>query len=145
MEQQEYLQRKVAAAKKNAVLATYNGKPDYTPEELNALIVDAMQDIKAKSIRIIDLRKLYDAPTNFFIIASGESTVQARAISDSVYRRVKEEYHTTPSRLEGGLIANWVVMDYFDTVVHVFQKETREFYQLEELWSDGIVTEYEDL
>jgi ribosome-associated protein len=114
-------------------------------EELNNLVVEAIQAIKGKGIVIIDLRKLHDAPTDFFIICEGESNVQVRAITDSIYRKLKENIQTTPSHLEGGLASTWVVMDYFDTVVHVFYRETRSFYDLEDLWSDGIRTDIKDL
>jgi ribosome-associated protein len=112
---------------------------------LNDLIVDAMQDIKGKNIVKLDLRHLHDAPTNYFIVCEGESNVQVRAISDSIYRKVKENLKTTPSHIEGGTQSNWVVMDFFETVVHVFQKETRAYYDLESLWSDAQTTEYQDL
>jgi ribosome-associated protein len=114
-------------------------------EALNDLIVDAIQDIKGKRIIKLDLRKLYDAPTDYFIVCETESNVQARAITDSIYRKVKENLQITPSHIEGGLQSTWIVMDYFDTVVHVFQRETRAFYELEDLWSDGKATQYADL
>jgi ribosome-associated protein len=114
-------------------------------EMLNDVIVDAIQDIKGKKIIKIDLRKLHDAPTNYFIICEGESNVQVRAITDSIYRKLKEVYQTTPTHIEGGLQSTWVVMDYFDVVVHVFHKDTRSFYELEDLWSDGSMTEYMDI
>lgn len=114
-------------------------------EMLNDVIVDAIQDIKGKKIVKIDLRKLHDAPTNYFIICEGESNVQVRAITDSIYRKVKEVYQTTPTHIEGGLQSTWIVMDFFDTVVHVFYKDTRSFYELEDLWSDGALTEYIDV
>ena len=114
-------------------------------EALNDMIVDGMQDIKAKRIVKIDLRKLYDAPTDYFIICEAESNVQVRAITDSIYRKVKENLQVTPTHIEGGLQSTWIVMDYFDTVVHVFLRETRAFYELEDLWSDGATTEYADL
>lgn len=114
-------------------------------EMLNDVIVDAIQDIKGKKIIKIDLRKLHDAPTNYFIICEGESNVQVRAITDSIYRKLKEVYQTTPTHIEGGLQSTWVVMDYFDAVVHVFHKDTRSFYELEDLWSDGSMTEYMDI
>jgi ribosome-associated protein len=114
-------------------------------EALNDLIVDAIQDIKGKKIVKIDLRKLHDAPTNFFMICEADSNVQVRAITDSIYRKLKEAHNVTPTHIEGGLQSTWVVMDYFDIVVHVFYRDTRRFYELEDLWSDGIFTEYEDL
>lgn len=120
-------------------------KKSVTTEALNDTIVDAIQDIKGKRIIKIDLRKLYDAPTDYFIVCETESNVQARAVTDSIYRKVKENLQITPSHIEGGLQSTWIVMDYFDTVVHVFQRETRAFYELEDLWSDGKTTEYADL
>ena len=120
-------------------------KNTITSAALNDMIVDGMQDIKGKRIVKIDLRKLYDAPTDYFIICEAESNVQVRAITDSIYRKVKENLQVTPSHIEGGLLSTWIVMDYFDTVVHVFLRETRAFYELEDLWSDGTATEYVDL
>ena len=120
-------------------------KNTITSVVLNDMIVDGMQDIKAKRIVKIDLRKLYDAPTDYFIICEAESNVQVRAITDSIYRKVKENLQVTPTHIEGGLQSTWIVMDYFDTVVHVFLRETRAFYELEDLWSDGGTTEYADL
>ena len=120
-------------------------KNTITSAALNDMIVDGMQDIKGKRIVKIDLRKLYDAPTDYFIICEAESNVQVRAITDSIYHKVKGNLQVTPSHIEGGLLSTWIVMDYFDTVVHVFLRETRAFYELEDLWSDGETSEYQDL
>jgi ribosome-associated protein len=120
-------------------------KQSLATDKLNDVIIDAIQDIKGKKIVKLDLRKLHDAPTDYFIICEGDSNVQVRAITDSIYRKVKETYQTTPSHVEGGLQSTWVVMDFFDTVVHIFHRDTRGFYELEDLWSDSEKTEYEDL
>ncbi|MFK7808035.1 MAG: ribosome silencing factor [Saprospiraceae bacterium] len=114
-------------------------------EELNALIVDSIQDIKGKNIVKIDLRQLDDAPTNFFIICEGDSNTQVKAIADNVYARLKKEGFTLPLHFEGQQNALWVLLDYFNTVVHVFYKEKRSYYELEDLWGDGIFTEYKNL
>ncbi len=114
-------------------------------EEANSLIIDSIQDIKGKNIVKMDLRKLEDAPAEFFIICEGESTTQVKAISDNIYRRLKEEAGTKPAHVEGQRNARWICMDYFSTVVHIFHKETRSFYELEDLWGDAITTEYENL
>lgn len=116
-----------------------------TAEELNYLIVDSIQDVKGKNIVQLDLRHLEDAPADFFIICEGESTTQVKAISDNIYLRLKEEERISPSHIEGQRTAKWICMDYFSTVVHVFHKESRTFYELEDLWSDAIFTEYENL
>jgi ribosome-associated protein len=112
---------------------------------LNDLIVDSIQDIKGKNILKLDLRKLDDAPTDFFIICEGDSTTQVKAISNSIFRRLKEEMGQPPLHVEGVQNSRWICMDYFNTVVHIFHRETREFYDIENLWSDAKFTEYENL
>jgi ribosome-associated protein len=114
-------------------------------EELNDLIIDSIQDIKGKNIVKLDLRELEDAPTEYFIICEGDSNTQVKAIADNIYKRVKEEGHTLPSHMEGTRNALWICIDYFSTVVHIFYRETRAFYELEDLWGDAAFTEYESL
>lgn len=114
-------------------------------EQLNSLIIDSIQDIKGKNILKLDLRHLDDAPTDYFIICEGDSNIQVKAISDNVYRRLKQEGFTLPSHIEGQHNALWILLDYFSTVVHVFYRDTRQFYELEDLWSDAIFTEYQNL
>jgi ribosome-associated protein len=114
-------------------------------EMLNDLIVDCIQDIKGKNIVKLDLRKLDDAPTDFFIICEGDSNTQVKAISGNIHRRLKEEMDLMPLHVEGVKNSRWICMDYFNTVVHVFYRETREFYDIENLWSDAKFTSYENL
>lgn len=111
-------------------------------EQLNHLIVEGIRDKKGKNIVQLDLRKLGDAPADFFIICEGDSNTHVKSISDSIYKKVKEEMHTMPSHTEGSSNAKWILMDYFNTVVHVFYPETRQFYELENLWSDADATEF---
>ena len=111
-------------------------------EEINHLIVEGILDKKGKNIIQLDLRKLGDAPTDFFIICEGDSNTHVKAISDSIYKKVKEGLLTMPSHTEGASNAKWILMDYFNTVVHVFYPETRQFYEIENLWSDAEVTEF---
>ena len=118
---------------------------DLSLEALNDLIIDSIQDIKGKNIIKLDLRNLDDAPTDFFIICEGDSNTQVKAISENVNVRLKREGNTHSNHIEGGQAAVWICMDYFNTVVHIFHPEKRNFYQLEALWSDAIVTEYESL
>jgi ribosome-associated protein len=114
-------------------------------EELNGLIIDSIQDIKGKNILKLDLRRLDDAPTDFFIICEGSSTTQVKSIADRVCLKIKEESGNLPIHVEGFQSAHWICLDYFDVVVHVFYPDTRKFYQLEDLWSDASFTEYENL
>ncbi len=112
---------------------------------INDYIVDSIQDIKGKNIVKLDLRQLEDAPADFFIICEGDSNVQVKAISDNIHRRLKDELGVLPAHVEGTRHAHWICMDYFTTVVHVFYRETRSYYGLEDLWSDAKSTEYEEL
>ena len=114
-------------------------------EELNELIIESIQDIKGKKAVKLDMRRLEDAPTDFFIICEGDSTTQVKAISDNIQKRVKEEAGVFPSHVEGERNALWICLDFFTTVVHVFYRDTRSFYDLEQLWSDARFTEYETL
>lgn len=116
-----------------------------TEQELNDLIIDAIQDIKGKNIIKLDLSELHDAPTNTFVICEGESTTQVKAISENIKLRLKKELGEFPVNSEGQESSTWICIDYFTTVVHVFYPDTRKFYELEELWSDARFTEYQDL
>ena len=114
-------------------------------EKLNHIIVEGIRDKKGKNIIQLDLRRLGDAPADFFIICEGDSNTHVKAISDSIYKKVKEELQQNPAHTEGGSSAKWVLMDYFNTVVHVFYPETRQFYELENLWSDADITEFSEV
>ncbi len=109
------------------------------------VIIDAIQDVKGKNIVKLDLRHIEDSPTHYFVICEGDSTTQIRAITDSISRKVRETLGISPSHREGVEGAKWILVDYFNTVVHVFYPETREFYELEELWGDANVTQYENI
>ncbi len=118
--------------------------PITTPEALNDLIIDSIQDIKGKNIVKLDLRQLEDAPSDFFIICEGESNTQVRAIAENILKRAKEA-GAAPFHVEGQRNGLWVCVDFFDTIVHIFHRDKRAFYQLEDLWGDAKMTEYENL
>ena len=117
----------------------------YNSSDLIDLIIDSIQDIKGKQVMKLDMSNLDDAPADYFIICSGDSTTQVKAISGNVSRRVKEELNISPAHIEGTNDARWCLVDYFDIVVHVFHPEAREFYDIEDLWSDAEITSYEDV
>jgi ribosome-associated protein len=98
---------------------------------------------KAIKLAAIDLRKIADF-TEFFIIASGTNTRQVQAIADEIEDKLKSEYKTRPSRIEGYHTAEWILMDYGDFVVHVFEQKAREFYDLDRLWRDAQRVELPD-
>lgn len=112
---------------------------------LTDLIIDTIQDMKGHKIVKMDLRKLDESPSDFFVVCEGSSITQVKAIADNIERRVKEETGMRPSHAEGKTGSTWVLVDYFDVVVHVFHPETRKYYEIEDLWSDAQTTEYQDI
>jgi ribosome-associated protein len=106
-------------------------------------ILQAVQEKKAEEIVSLDLRKIPEAVADFFIICQATSTTQVKAIADNVEHRVRELCLELPYRHEGMNAAQWVLVDYVNIVVHIFQPETRKFYRLEEMWSDAHVQEHE--
>lgn len=113
--------------------------------ELNGNIIEAIQDIKGKNIVVIDLSNIGEAPTDYFIVCEGESTTQVKAIADNIEKKIKEELSLSPSHVEGTTHANWILVDYFNTIVHIFHPEARSFYEIEDLWSDGETIEIENI
>ena len=99
--------------------------------------ISAIQDKKGRDITILDLEKVDDAPTGQFIICTGKSTTQVSAIADSVREEIQKKTGEKPINYDGYRNSQWIVIDYGDTMVHVFLPETRAFYRLEELWNDA--------
>lgn len=106
-------------------------------------IIKAIQDKKGESIVSLDLRKIHEAVSDFFVICEATSTTQVKAIADAVEVAVKENLGELPYRHEGQQTAQWILIDYVNVVVHVMQPETRRFYKLEEMWSDAPMINYE--
>ena len=104
------------------------------PESLRVAL-DAIDDLKANRLTVLDLRGLTDA-TDFFVIASGTSDAHVRGIAESVIEKMGRRGFRT-HHIEGINAGRWVLLDYVDFVVHLFHPETRSFYQLERLWSDA--------
>jgi len=106
-------------------------------------IIHAIQQKKGENIVSLDLRKIPEAVTDFFVICHASSTTQVKAIADNVEALVKEECDESPFRYEGQHAAQWVLVDYVNIVVHVMHEEARNFYKLEEMWSDADATEHD--
>jgi ribosome-associated protein len=100
-------------------------------------VVDGILEKKGKDIRVLDLRKLESAVADYFIVCTGNSSTQVDALVDSVDEFAKKLTGENPISIEGRTNGEWVLMDYADVVVHIFLPETREFYKLEDLWSDA--------
>jgi len=109
-------------------------------EQKRELIIEAIQEKKGHEIVSIDLRQVENSICECFIICHGESDTQVGAITDSIEKKLKEESGIRAHHVEGRQNNQWVLLDFFDILVHVFQEEFRSFYSLEELWADGIVT-----
>jgi ribosome-associated protein len=123
--------------KKSAVRLTRNSKIIKT-------ILAAIQEKKGEHIVSLDLRKINEAVSDFFIICEAGSQPQVRAIAEHVEDRVKESCGENPYRHEGYSNLQWVLIDYVNVVVHVMLPENRKFYRLEEMWSDASVENHED-
>jgi ribosome-associated protein len=109
-----------------------------TPEELAQAIVEYAEDRKAVEIVQLDLRGMIGY-TDYFVICSGRTERQTKAIHDAIHEGLKSEHGRRPRRVEGLPGARWILMDYLDVVVHVFVPDTREYYRLEQLWGEAPV------
>jgi ribosome-associated protein len=107
-----------------------------TPEEIAEAILDYAADRKAQDIVELDLRGIIGY-TDYFVICSGRSDRQTKAIHDAIHAGMKNEHGLLPRRVEGLTHGRWILMDYLDVVVHVFTPETREYYRLEQLWGEA--------
>lgn len=111
------------------------GKPRST-KGLAVLCARLADSKLAKDIIILNLEKLENAASDFFVVCSCDSTTQVEAIVDSIYRQCTE-FGLSKPRAEGIGVNEWVLLDFFDVVVHIMLKNTRNFYKLEKLWADG--------
>lgn len=108
------------------------------------LILETLKEKKGKEIVTINLEKVGYAVCDYFVICHGDSTTQVDALANSVYRKLKSELNTSAHHMEGNDHSLWVLIDYFDIVVHIFLKEKRTFYNLEELWAEGKLERIEE-
>ncbi|MEY3084444.1 MAG: ribosome silencing factor [Bacteroidota bacterium] len=106
-------------------------------ELLCKAIVEGMQENKAKEIVVLDLRNLSSAVCDYFVICSGESSTQVDGISNAVNRFTRKALKEKPWHVEGKSNSEWILLDYISVVAHIFYKDARHFYQLEDLWSDA--------
>lgn len=115
-------------------------KKDNNADQLITTILGGIEDVKGKDIKILDLRALENTVCDYFIICEGTSNTQVNAIVNSVQRKVSKELKDHPWHIEGSDNAEWVLMDYVNVVVHVFQKHIRHYYDIESLWGDAKTT-----
>lgn len=113
------------------------------PKSLIDSIVEGLLEKKAKDIRVLDVRGLTTL-TDAFVICHGSSETQIRALANSVTEKVKENLSETVWKKEGMDARRWIILDYVNVVVHIFNKEKRDFYGIERMWNDAIITDIED-
>ena len=109
---------------------------ELTPEELAAAVMEMAADRKGLDIVQLDLRGIIGY-TDYFVIVTGRSERQTKAIHDAIHVGMKAQHGRLPRRVEGLTGARWILMDYLDVIVHVFTAETREYYRLEQLWGEA--------
>jgi ribosome-associated protein len=111
-------------------------QPTITPEQMVAAISELASDRKAIDIVALDLRGMIGY-ADYFVICTGRTDRQTRAIHDSIHQGMKSAHSLLPARVEGVSQANWILVDYLDVVVHIFTPDTREYYRLEQLWGEA--------
>ncbi|MFD0992307.1 ribosome silencing factor [Tenacibaculum geojense] len=116
-------------------------KKQASTDDLIAAIIQGIDDVKGEDIQLLDLREIDNTVCDYFVICSGNSNTQVNAISGAVQKIVSKELKDKPWHVEGLGNAEWVLMDYVNVVVHIFQKNVREFYDIESLWGDAKITE----
>jgi ribosome-associated protein len=110
--------------------------PQLEPNKLAELITGYASDVKAIDIVELDLRGVLGY-TDYFVVATGGTDRQVKAIHDRIHEGMKKEHGQLPRRVEGVSEARWILMDYWDVIVHIFTPEAREFYRLEQLWGEA--------
>jgi len=118
-------------------------KKNNSTDDLLASIIKGIEDVKGLDIDILDLRAIDNRVCDYFVICNGTSNTQVNAIVGSIQKVVSKELKDKPWHVEGAENGEWVLMDYVNIVVHVFQKHIREYYRIESLWGDAKITTIE--
>ena len=106
-------------------------------DTLLAHIIEGIEEVKGEDINVLDLREIENNVCQYFVVCSGNSNTQVRAISGAVQKLVSKAIHEKPWYVEGLETSEWILMDFVDIVVHIFQKQTRSHYDIESLWGDA--------
>ena len=117
-------------------MSATNQVPQLEPAKLAELITGYASDVKAQEIVELDLRGVLGY-TDYFVIASGGTDRQVKAVHDRIHENMKKEHGLLPRRVEGVSESRWILMDYLDVIVHIFTPDAREFYRLEQLWGEA--------
>ena len=114
-----------------------------TNKDLIKVVVEALENKKTEDIKIVKVEGLTTI-TDYFVIATANSTTQVKAAADEVEFKLKQ-LGIEPNKIDGYQNAEWIALDYFQVIVHVFNRDTREFYSLEKLWRDGSIVNVEEI
>jgi ribosome-associated protein len=109
-------------------------------DDLIAAILKAIDEVKGLDIQILDLRDIENTVCDYFVICTGTSNTHINAISGIVQKQVSKTTKEKPWHVEGEANAEWILLDYVNIVVHIFQKHAREYYDIESLWGDAKIT-----
>jgi len=112
-------------------------KKEAGTDQLVTQIIAGIEEVKGQNIEILDLREIENTVCDYFIICDGTSNTQVNAIVNSIQKIVSKSIKEKPWHVEGSENAEWILLDYVHVVVHVFQKQIREFYDIEGLWGDA--------
>ena len=115
-------------------------KPRSTEDSLISNIVYGIENVKGLDVCILDLRDIENTVCRYFVVCTGSSNTHVSAIVSAIKKTVSKELEEKPFHTEGNENAEWVLIDYINVVVHVFQKQIREYYNIEELWGDAKTT-----
>lgn len=115
-------------------------KPKASTDQLIAHIIEAIDNTKGQDIKLLDLRALENAICDYFIICTGASNTHVDSLSGAVQKHISKSLKEHPWHTEGEQVAQWILLDYIDVVVHIFQKDVRKHYDLENLWGDAVIT-----
>ncbi|QWX84382.1 ribosome silencing factor [Cellulophaga sp. HaHaR_3_176] len=118
-------------------------KKQTSVDELISFILEGIEEVKGNNINLLDLREIENTVCDYFIICSGTSNTHVNALVGSIQKTVSKNIKDKPWHVEGSENSEWVLMDYVNVVVHVFQKQAREYYDIEGLWGDAKVTTIE--
>lgn len=117
-------------------------KTKNSTDQLIAHIIESIEDGKGLDVKLLDLREIENSICDYFVICSGTSNTHVESLSSTIQKNVSRSIKEKPWHTEGEQMAQWILMDYIDVVVHVFQRSVREHYDLESLWGDAKITSF---
>jgi len=115
-------------------------KKNIGADDMIAVVLKAMDEVKGNDIQILDLREIENTVCDYFVIATGTSNTHVNALAGAIQKQVGKQCQEKPWHVEGEQNSEWVLIDYVNVVIHVFQQKTREYYNIEGLWGDAKIT-----